>query len=161
MNAMDDAAQVRYKYLAAMSRLRSFLRLSVVANLLIATLLFPALHFHPVDDHAHDSDGAHRHGIVHADFLNVLAENRNEHDGVSPEDVHSDWPTDGIGLRALTSHRVEFLNHQLQKQIFIQNCEQPVHATILFRPLIIEHASPPHMPDFGYLPSPRSPPRHI
>jgi len=159
---VDDARQVRYKYLRTMLSLRSFCRLVVVANLLLASLLFPTLHFHPVDDHAHDSHGAHRHGIVHADFLAALADSHNEHANGQHDDVESDLPVGGISLLALTSHRVEFSDPPFQNQIFPLDHEQLLRiVTISFRRGIIKHHSPPQVPAFHRNGSPRSPPRFI
>ena len=145
-----------------MFRPKSFLRLVVVANLLLAGLLFSTLHFHPVDDHAHDSDGAHRHGIVHADFLAVLADGYDEHAKDQHDDVASDWPAGGIGLLALTSHRVEFSDLPFKDQTFLLDHEQLQRiVTISFRRGMIKHHSPPHVPEFHRLGFPRSPPSFI
>lgn len=145
-----------------MLRLKSFFRLVIVANLLLAGLLFPTLHFHSVDQHTHDSSGAHRHDIVHADFLAVLANGHNQHANGPHDDADSNWPVDGIGLLTLASQRIEFSAPPIQDQIFSLNHPQlPRIATISFHRRIIQHDSPPHVPEYRYLGSPRSPPRFI
>jgi hypothetical protein len=63
-----------------MSALRSnFWRLAFLPVLLVASLLLPTLHLHPVYAHDHDEQ-SHQHAIVHADFLSALAHDHSHPD---------------------------------------------------------------------------------
>jgi hypothetical protein len=63
-----------------MSVLRSnFWRLALQPVLLVAALLLPTLHLHPVYIHDHDEQ-SHQHAIVHADFLSALANDHSHSD---------------------------------------------------------------------------------
>lgn len=153
---------MRYKYLVAMLRLKSFFRLAIVANLLCASLLFPTLHFHLVDDHAHDSDGAHRHGIVHAHFLVSLSDNDNLTPGIHHDDIESQEQGNEIGLIALTSHKVRASDQPFQKRLYYLADEQrQLVITTLLRAATVKPDSPPHVSEFHHLGSPRSPPRFV
>jgi hypothetical protein len=142
-----------------MFRLKSFLRLFVVANLLLAGLLFPTLHFHLVDDHDRHLDGAHRHGVVHADFVAVLAHGHSGQANSHHDDVDADWPADGTDLLAVSSHRTELSAPPLHDQILLPDYDRlPRIVTISLRRGIIKNESPPHVPEVYSLASPRSPP---
>jgi hypothetical protein len=145
-----------------MLSLKSFFRLATVANLLLASLLFPTLHFHFFGDHDHDSDGIHRHGIVHAHFLISLADNDNRTAGIHHDDTESHEQGNEIGLVALTPHKVKGSGQPFQKQLYYLADEQRqlVIATFL-RAATAKPNSPPHVVEFRYLGSPRSPPRFI
>ena len=67
-----------------MSALRtSFCRLALLPVLLLASLLLPTLHLHPVYEHDHNGP-SHQHAIVHADFLAALA---HDHRNAQQKDV--------------------------------------------------------------------------
>jgi hypothetical protein len=143
-----------------MLRLKSSFRLVIVANLLLASILFPTFHFHPIDDHAHDSNEAHRHGIVHSHFVVSLAGSDNRHPGIHHDDVESHEHGNEIALVGLTSPKVKGSDQPFQKQLYFLDDEQrqPV-VTTFFRTLVTKPDSPPHLSEFYYLGSPRSPPR--
>lgn len=142
-----------------MLKLKSFFRLVVVANLLLAGLLFPTLHFHLIDDHDHHLDGRHRHGVVHSDFLTVLAHGHSGQANSHHDDVDADWPADGTGLLALTSHRTELSVPSTQDSILPPAYDRlPRMITIALSRGIIKNESPPHVPEFYSLAAPRSPP---
>ena len=144
-----------------MLTLKSFVRWVILANLLLAGILLPTLHLHLIDDHDHQPDRAHRHGVVHADFLEVLAQSPNEAAN-SHQDVDPDLPAEGIGLLALTSHLIEFSAAPVQDQILLPEHDRlPRLATISLRRRNIKNESPPHRPEVLSLASPRSPPRSI
>jgi hypothetical protein len=56
-----------------MLRLKTFLRVIIVAHFLVVSLVFSTLHPHFIGYHDHESDEIHRHGMVHAHFLVSLA----------------------------------------------------------------------------------------
>jgi hypothetical protein len=144
-----------------MLRLESRFRLVIVANLLLASLLFPTLHFHPGGDHVHDSDAAHRHGIVHSHFLVSLAGSDNRHPGIHHDDVESHEHGNEIALVGLTSHKVKG-SDPFQKQLyFLDNKQRQLVVTIFFRRLVTKPDSPPHFSESYHLGSPRSPPRFV
>lgn len=139
-----------------MLRLQSRFRLVIVANLLWASLLFPTLHFHPGDDHVHDSDAAHRHGIVHSHFIVSLSASDNRTPGIHHDDVDSHE----IALVGLTSPKVKGSDQPFQKQLyFLENKQRQLVVTTFFRTLVTKPDSPPHLSEFHHLGSPRSPPR--
>jgi hypothetical protein len=142
--------------------LKSFFRLAIVANLLFASLLFPTVHFHLVGDHAHDSDGAHRHGIVHAHFLVSLADNDNRTPGIHHDDIESQEQGNEIGLIALTSNKIKGSNQPFQKQLYYLTDEQrQLVITTFLRAATVMTDSPPHVSEFHHLGSPRSPPKFV
>jgi hypothetical protein len=145
-----------------MLRLKSFFRLVVVANLLFASLLFPTLHFHFVNDHDHDSDGIHRHGIVHAHFLVSLADSDSRHPAIHHDDIESHEQGNEIDLVALTSQKANQSGQPFHKQLYFLDDEQRqlVIATF-FRAVVIKPDPPPHFSEFYHLGSPRAPPRFI
>jgi hypothetical protein len=148
------------KHLRTMLRLNPLSRLVIVANLLLASILFPTFHFHPVDEHAHDS-AAHRHGIVHSHFVVSLAGSDNQHPGIHHDDVESHEHGNEIALVGLTSHKVKG-SDPFQKQLyFLDNKQRQLVVTIFFRRLVTKPDSPPHFSEFHHLGSPRSPPRFI
>jgi len=128
----------------------------------LASLLFPTLHFHLVDDHAHDSAGAHRHGIAHAHFLVSLADNDNRTPGIHHDDIESHEQGNEIGLVALTSHKVKGSDQPFQKQLYYLADEQrQLVITTFLRTATVKPDSPPHVSEFHHLGSPRSPPRFV
>jgi hypothetical protein len=151
---------VRYKCLRTMRRLKSPFRLVIVANLLLVSLLFPTLHFHPVDEHAHDSDTAHRHGIVHSHFIVALAGSDNRAPGIHHDDVDSHEQGNEIALVGLTSSKVKGSDQPFQKQLyFLDDKQRRLAVTTFSRTLVTKPDSPPHLSEFYHLGSPRSPPR--
>jgi hypothetical protein len=142
-----------------MLRLKSTFRLVIVANLLLASLLFPTLHFHPIDDHVHDSDAAHRHGIVHSHFLVSLAGSDNLTPGIHHDDVGSHEKGNEIALVGLTSPKVKGPDQPFQKQLyFLDDKQRRLGVTTFFRTLVTKPDLPPHLSEFYHLGSPRSPP---
>jgi hypothetical protein len=99
-----------------MVRLRSFIRSVIVANLLLAGLLFPALHVHFIGDHGHESHEIHRHGIVHAHFLVALADNQQP--GMHHDEIASHEHGNEVALLALTSHKVNGSDQPFHKQLY-------------------------------------------
>jgi hypothetical protein len=157
---MDDDRSVRYKCLGTMLRLKSSFRLVIVANLLLASILFPTLHFHPGDDHVHDSEAAHRHGIVHSHFIVALSSSDTRTPGIRHEDVESHEQGDEIALVGLNPHRAKGLDQPFQKQLyFLDDTQRRLVVTTFFRTLVTKPDSPPYLLEFYHLGSPRSPPR--
>jgi hypothetical protein len=143
-----------------MPKLKSLFRLAIVANLLLAIILFPTFHFHPVDDHAHDSDTVHRHGIVHSHFIVSLAGSDNLTPGIHHDDVGSHEHGNEIALVGLTSSKVKGSDQPFQKQLyFLDDKQRQLVVTTFFRTLVTKPDSPPHLSEFYHLGSPRSPPR--
>jgi hypothetical protein len=142
-----------------MVALKLFFRRFIVANLLLASLLFPTLHFHPVNDHAHESDAMHRHEIVHAHFLLSLADNDNGSSGIHHDDIEPHEQGNEIGLVALSSQKITGSNQPFQKQLYYLADEQrQLVITTFLRAATIKHESPPHSPELYHPGSPRSPP---
>lgn len=144
-----------------MLRVNSKFRLVIVVLLAMAGLLLPTLHFHLGEPHAHDAHGAHRHGIVHADFLAALASGHGEHADGRHHGADSELPTEGVALLALTSSRIELAALPFQEQLLLPEDTELPRIVILFRRGIIKHQSPPHSLEVHRLASPRSPPRSI
>lgn len=143
-----------------MLRLKSPVRLVIVANLLLASLFFPTLHLHPIDDHAHDSDTAHRHGIVHSHFVVALAGSDNRTPNIHHDDVGSHEQGNEIALVGLTPPKVKGSDQPFQKQLyFLDGKQRQLVVTTFFQTLVTKPDSPPHVSEFYHLGSPRSPPR--
>jgi hypothetical protein len=142
-----------------MLRLKSTFRLVIVANLLLASLFFPTLHFHPIDDHVHDSDAVHRHGIVHSHFLVSLAGSDNLTPGIHHDDIGSHEEGNEIALVGLTSPKVKGSDQPFQKQLyFLDDKQRQLVVATFSRRLVTKPDSPPHVSEFYHLGSPRSPP---
>jgi hypothetical protein len=145
-----------------MLRLRIFFRLVIVAHLFVASLVFPTLHFHLVGDHDHESDEIQRHGMVHAHFLVSLAGSDSRASGIHHEDRGYNEDGNEIGLVALTSHKLKNSNQPFQKQLFfLDDHQRHVFVATFFRALVGKPDSPPHLPKFQFLGSPRSPPSFL
>jgi hypothetical protein len=145
-----------------MLRLKSFFRLAIVASLLLASLLFPTLHFHFTGDHDHDSEGVHRHGIAHAHFLVSLAGGDNQPHRIYHDGLESHEQDNEIGLVAVTSHKVKGSDQQFQKQLyFLNDPQRQLVIKTFFRALLSKPDSPPGELESRYLGSPRSPPRFV
>lgn len=143
-----------------MLRLRSLIRSFIVANLLLAGLLFPALHIHFIGEHDHDTNEIHRHGIVHAHFLVALADGRQP--GIHHDDIASHEHGNEIGLVALTSHKVNGSDQPFHKQLYYLADQQRVLVITAFsRAIVGKPDSPPHLLESRYLGSPRSPPKFV
>jgi hypothetical protein len=145
-----------------MLRLNPLFRQVIIGNLFLASILFPTFHSHSVNDHAHDGEGAHRHGIVHSHFVVSLAGSDNQHPGIHHDDVESHEHGNEIALVGLTSHKVKGSDQPFQKQLyFLDNKQRQLVVTTFFRRLVTKPDSPPHFSEFHHLGSPRSPPRFI
>jgi hypothetical protein len=145
-----------------MLRLKTIFRLAIVVNLLFASLLFPTLHIHLLDDHALDSDGAHRHDIVHAHFLVSLTDSDNRTPGIRHDDIESHEQGNEIGLVALTSHKVRGSDQPFQRQLYyLADAQRQLVITTFLSTVTLKPDSPPHVSVFYHLGSPRSPPSSI
>jgi hypothetical protein len=145
-----------------MFRLNPLFRQVILGNLLLASILFPTFHFHPVDDHAHDADEAHRHGIVHSHFVVSLAGSDNRNPGIHHDDIESNEHGNEIALIALTSHKVNGSDQPFHKQLyFLDDKQRGLAVTTFFRRLVTKPDSPPNFSEFYHHGSPRSPPRFI
>lgn len=142
-----------------MLSLKSFLRSALAAHLICASLLLPALHLHLVDDHRHDSGEIHRHRIVHAHFLNSLAQKDTGTAGFNRHSDESSADGNEIGLVTLTSHRSKDSDQPFHKQLyFLADGQRQVIVGPHFRAVAGKPDSPPRLPEFQFLGSPRSPP---
>lgn len=145
-----------------MLKLKAFFRLFIVAHLLVASLIFPTLHFHFVGDHDHESDEIHRHGMVHAHFLASLTSGESRTSGIHHEDGESSEHGGEIGLVTLTSHKLKDSDQPFHKQLyFLDNHQRQFTVATLFRAVVGKPDSPPRHPEFQFLGSPRSPPRFV
>jgi len=145
-----------------MLRLKTFFRLVIVAQLLVASLVFPTLHSHFIGDHDHESDGIHRHGMVHAHFLMSLAGGESRTSGIHHDGREFDEDGNEIGLVALTSHKLKDSDQRFHKQLyFIDDQQRHVVVATFFRAMVGKPDSPPHLPEFQFLGSPRSPPSFV
>jgi hypothetical protein len=141
------------------------LRRSLIATLIIAALLLPALHFHPGDEHTHGADAAHRHGIVHADFFAVsgheYSENADDHNSSNLFEVESTWSNDQVNLVALKSHQLKLACKVFETVSVLLYYEEPTALTLIFaNSAFLKPDHPPPIPEsYPSLGSPRSPPR--
>ncbi len=141
---------------------KSAFRLAIVAHLVFASLLFPTLHLHLTDDHDHESDGIHRHGIVHAHFLVSLAGSNTAAPGIHHDDAQAYEDESEIGLVALTSHKLKPSDQPFNKQLyFLADRQRKIVVTTFFRAVAGKPDSPPHHRAFAYLGLPRSPPTFV
>jgi hypothetical protein len=142
-----------------MLRLDSFFKLAIVAHLILASLLLPTLHFHFAADHDHESDEIHRHETIHAHFLVSLA-GSDTAPGIHHEDGESS--SNEIKLVALTSHKLKDSDQPFHKQLyFLDDQQRQVLVATFFRSVVGKPDSPPHIPEFQFLGSPRSPPSFV
>jgi hypothetical protein len=145
-----------------MLRLKTFLRVVIVAHLLVASLLFPTLHLHFIGDHDHESDEIHRHGMVHGHFLLSLADHDNGRSDIHHDDIEPHEQRNEIGLVALTSHKITGSNQPFQKQLYyLADQQRELVITIFLRAATVKPDSPPHTSEFRHHGSPRSPPRFV
>lgn len=163
---VDDCRQLRYKChpgVMLKPKLLPFRR-SLIATLIIVGLLLPTLHFHPGDDHAHETDAAHRHGVVHADFFAVsghqYSENADDHNSSDAFEVDSPWSNDQVDLVALTSHQLKLASKVFQNfSVFLYYKELTNRSRILSNSPFLKQTHPPPIPEsYPSLGSPRSPP---
>ena len=140
-------------------------RLSALISLLWVALLLPTLHLHPFLEHEHGDNEAHRHGVVHADFLAASAVGHR--DDVTPDnhDVpgHSQsGPFYQINFLSLVSRAGPFLLNASQTHCIFCFFEAPES----FRPSVYSWTfKPDHPPPIAIFDSrpgsPRSPPRSV
>jgi hypothetical protein len=137
----------------------------LIATLTIVALLLPALHFHPADEHTHGAEGAHHHGIVHADFFTVFdhqnSKNANGHNTSNVFEVDSPGSNDQIDLVALTSPQLKLASKFSETVSVLLYYEEPIGLSLASaNTLFFKQDHPP--PVREYYPSrgsPRSPPR--
>lgn len=142
--------------------LKTFFRLLVVAHLLVASLVFPTLHSHFSGDHDHETDQILRHGTVHAHFLRSLAGGESRTSGIRHEGRGFDEDGNQIGLVALTSPKLKDSDQRFHKQLyFIDDPQRHGVVAAFFHGVVAKPDSPPHLPEFQFLGSPRSPPSFV
>jgi len=144
-----------------MSALRSnFWRLVLLPVLLVAALLLPTLHVHPVYAHDH-GDQSHQHALVHADFLAALAHDHSHPDhGEIAFGDSSDRAFLQSSLAALLVRGLDVPTPDLEKTpVFLAFDLALLRSLpgIFARALEREHA-PPKQQAFVTPNSPRSPP---
>jgi hypothetical protein len=145
-----------------MVAIKSVIRLAFVAHLVFASLLFPTLHLHLIDDHAHEADEIHRHGIVHAHFLVSLAGDHSAAPGIHHDAAQSYEDESEIRLVTLTSHKLKPSDQPFNKQLYLLTDRQrKIVVTTFFRAVAGKPDSPPHDRAFAYLGLPRSPPAFV
>lgn len=135
----------------------------LLATLIVVSLLLPALHFHPADEHTHGA-AAHRHGIVHADFFNLIEHQTNhktaDHEFAHFPELESPWSNNQFDLVALTSPQHKFVSNVFQILSLLLWCEeQTAHSEISSNGAFFKQDHPPPIPESYPSPSsPRSPP---
>jgi hypothetical protein len=146
-----------------MLRFESFsFRRAIITILVLVAVALPTLHFHPADEHSHEGDKGHGHGVLHADFFAVLDHDHSDEKGdhnVSVFDTEPPWSTDQINLLALTSHNLKPLP-LAAFSVFLFYEERADPSKILFKKGFIERDHPPPIAEvYTSLGSSRSPPR--
>ena len=136
----------------------------LIATLTIVALLLPALHFHSADEHMHGAEEAHRHGIVHADFLTVFDhQNTNATDHHTSNVFEVDFPgsNDQVGLVALTSPQLKLASKLSETVSVLLYYEELIGLSLASaNSLFFKQDHPPPVREYyPSLGSPRSPPR--
>lgn len=138
-------------------------RVGILALLSPALLLLPALHLHPAYEHAHGTDGAHKHPpVVHADFLPVSAHDHGgHHRGHGMPGDTSSGSLSQISFPTLLPRSLVLLPPTLEGILVSLPVEAPVASSpFLFHTWLLTKDHPPPVQDISFPPaSPRSPPR--
>jgi hypothetical protein len=115
---------------------------------------------HFIGDHDHESHEIHGHGIVHAHFLVTLADARQP--GMHHDDMAAHEHDNEVGLVALTFHKVTGSDQPFHNQLYyLADQQRGLVIAEFFRAIVGKPDSPPHLSEFRYLGSPRSPPRFV
>ncbi len=131
-------------------------RVSILALLFPALLLLPTLHLHPKYEHAHRSDGGHKHPpVVHADFLFVSAHDHGEHQrGHSVPGDTSAQPFSQISLSALLPRSLVLLPPALEGIPVSFLAEAPVVSSAFsFHTWVLTRDHPPLVQDISFNPN--------
>jgi hypothetical protein len=135
-------------------------RVAVVPLLILAALLLPTLHLHPVHGHDHEKQ-SHQHTVIHADFFSVSVHDQH-HSHTEDVALGDSIPAtfSQSSLSALLTRNLDSLLTSLEKspEFLLVDIAVAHGRQVLFTPVLKRDHPPPLRPVFVAPNSPRSPP---